>query len=72
MLQEAGLRFAPVSGATYHFNRGLNLFAAIDHIAVSGDAEISGPPVVIRQRYAGEWPTDHYPVIADYRLGAAN
>ena len=67
-LQDAGLRFAPVEGATYHFNRGLNLFAAIDHIAVSGAAELARPPVVLRRQFDGEWPTDHYPVIADYRL----
>jgi hypothetical protein len=23
----------------------------------------------LRQEFAGEWPTDHYPVIVDYRLG---
>ncbi len=69
-LEGAGLRFAPVEGATYHFNRGINLFGAIDHIAVTGDAALAGPPVVVRQRYNGEWPTDHYPVVADYRLGS--
>lgn len=72
MLQEAGLQFAPVEGATFHFNRGINLFAAIDHIAVSGNATLAGEPVVLRERFAGEWPTDHYPVIADYRLGQAD
>ena len=71
-LETAGLQFAPVEGATYHFNRGLNLFGAIDHIAVSGDAMLAGPPVVVRQKYEGEWPTDHYPVVADYRLGRAS
>ena len=71
-LEEAGLTFAPVRGATYHFNRGLNLFGAIDHIAVAGNAQLAGTPVVLRQRYQGEWPTDHYPVIADYRLGGGN
>ena len=69
MLQDAGLTFAPVSGATYHFNRGINLFAAIDHIAVAGDATLANPPVVVRKKYDGEWPTDHYPVVADYVLG---
>ena len=68
ILQAAGLRFAPVQGSTFHFNRGFNLFGAIDHIAVSGDAALAGPPIVVRQKYAGEWPTDHYPVVADYTL----
>ena len=71
-LAETGLDFAPVEGATYHFNRGINLFAAIDHIAVTGDATLAAPPVVVRKKYNGEWPTDHYPVVADYRLGSGN
>ena len=70
MLQEAGLTFAPVKGSTFHFNRGINLFGAIDHIATSGAAQLTGDPVVIRKKYDGEWPTDHYPVVADYILGA--
>ncbi len=69
ILAEAGLDFAPVQGSTFHFNRGINLFGAIDHIASSGNAQLVGPPIVLRQKFAGEWPTDHYPVIADYRLG---
>lgn len=71
ILADTGLAFAPVKGATFHFNRGINLFGAIDHIATTGDAELAGPPVVLRQKFAGEWPTDHYPVIADYVLGQA-
>lgn len=69
ILADTGLSFAPVSGSTYHFNRGLNLFGAIDHIGSIGAAALAGSPVVLRQKFAGEWPTDHYPVIADYRLG---
>ncbi|MCK0096621.1 endonuclease/exonuclease/phosphatase family protein [Yoonia sp. F2084L] len=69
ILAEAGLDFAPVQGSTFHFNRGINLFGAIDHIASSGNTQLVGPPIVLRQKFAGEWPTDHYPVIADYRLG---
>ncbi len=68
ILADQGLEFAPVKGSTFHFNRGINLFGAIDHIATSGDATRIGDPVVLRQKFAGEWPTDHYPVIADYRL----
>ena len=69
ILQGAGLKFAPVRGATVHFNCGLNLFGAIDHIAHHGAATLVGKPVVLRRQFDGEWPTDHYPVIADYRLG---
>jgi endonuclease/exonuclease/phosphatase family metal-dependent hydrolase len=69
IIADAGIDFAPVQGATYHLNRGINLFGAIDHIGAIGAAKIAGDPVVIRRKYAGEWPTDHYPVIADYMLG---
>jgi endonuclease/exonuclease/phosphatase family metal-dependent hydrolase len=71
VLEETGLEFAPVEGATYHFNWGINLFAAIDHIAHVGDATTVAEPVVLRQKFDGEWPTDHYPVIVDYQLGEA-
>ncbi|MBM9594970.1 endonuclease/exonuclease/phosphatase family protein [Rhodobacteraceae bacterium MCCB 386] len=67
-LEQAGLRFAPVEGATYHFNRGINLFGAIDHVATTADVELVGEPVVLRQRFGGAWPSDHYPVVADVRL----
>jgi len=66
ILAATGLEFAPVEGSTFHFNRGFNLFGAIDHIAATGSAERVGDPVVVRKKYAGEWPTDHYPVVADY------
>lgn len=69
IIADEGIVFAPVAGATYHLNRGLNLFGAIDHIGVVGGATLSGAPIVLRQKFDGEWPTDHYPVIADYRLG---
>lgn len=65
-IAEVGVTFAPVSGATFHFNRGLNLFGAIDQIGYSGSSEPIGGPWVLRQRFDGEWPTDHYPVIADF------
>jgi endonuclease/exonuclease/phosphatase family metal-dependent hydrolase len=68
ILQAAGLTFSPVRGATVHFNRGLNLFGAIDHIAYHGAVTPVGKPVVLRRKFDGEWPTDHYPVIADFNL----
>lgn len=67
-LEEAGLRFVPVEGATYHFDMGLNLFGAVDHIGYAG-ATPAGPPVVYREKPGEVWPTDHYPVVADFRLG---
>lgn len=67
-LERAGLDFLPVDGATYHFNRGINLFGAIDHIARSGGIGPAGDPVVLRRRFGATWPTDHYPVLADLRM----
>lgn len=68
ILEEAGLDFLPVDGATYHFNRGINLFGAIDHLAVTDNVRPANEPMVLRQRFRGEWPTDHYPVFADIEL----
>ena len=68
ILEAEGVSFLPVAGSTYHFNRGLNLFGAIDHIGWRGALEPLGPPVVVRERFDGEWPTDHYPVLADFAL----
>ena len=67
-LEEAGLAFVPVEGATYHLDRGLNLFGAIDHIGYAG-ASTLGAPVVLRERFGAVWASDHYPVAADFRIG---
>ena len=68
ILTEAGLAFLPVDGATYHFDRGLNLFPAIDHVGTANGIRAAGPTVVLRRKFEGEWSTDHYPVIADLLL----
>ncbi len=67
-LEDVGVTFAPVEGATYHFNRGLNLFGAIDHIGWTRGVTAASEPVVIRRKFGGEWPTDHYPYIIDLKL----
>lgn len=64
LMEEAGVTFLPVPGATVHFNRGLNLFGAIDHIGLSAGLT-AGTPVVVRQKFGEVWPSDHYPVFAD-------
>lgn len=69
ILEGAGLRFLPVQGATVHFDRGFNLFGAIDHIAVGPGVAAEGAPMVLRQSFGGVWPSDHYPVAADLVLG---
>lgn len=67
LLEEAGLRFAGVRGATYHLNRGINILGAIDHIAASAGIDVSRPRV-LRERFRDTWPSDHYPVYADITL----
>ena len=67
MLEDAGLTFVPVGGATYHLDRGLNLFGAIDHIGYSG-ATTLGAPMVFREKTGPVWASDHYPVAADFTL----
>ena len=69
-LEGAGLSFVPVSGSTYHFGHGIDLFGAIDHLAHGPGAAAFGEPVVLRRRFDGRWPSDHYPLVADFRLEA--
>ncbi|MFZ5962304.1 endonuclease/exonuclease/phosphatase family protein [Thalassococcus sp. BH17M4-6] len=66
-LEATGIAFADVPGSTYHFNRGLNLFGAIDHLGYIGATPVQGP-LVLQRQFGGEWPSDHYPVFADFRL----
>jgi len=47
ILQKAGFTFLPLDGSTYYLNRGMNLFGAIDHIALAGP--MPAPP----RRYNG-------------------
>ena len=68
VLEETGLAFVRIDGATYHLDRGLNLFGAIDHIGYSGGARSVGDAVVVRETFGDVWPTDHYPVVADFTL----
>lgn len=67
-IAKAGLTFAPVEGATWHWNMGLHLNGPVDHLAWSEGIAMIGGPVVLRQKFDGEWPTDHYPVLGDFRL----
>ena len=68
ILAAAGLTFAPVPGATFHLDRGLHLFGAIDHLAHGPGAQPLGPLAVLRERYDGEWPSDHHPVVGDFLI----
>ena len=64
-MEAVGVRFAEVPGATYHFNRGINLFGAIDHIGVTKGLRLASEAVVLREMFGDVWPTDHYPVVVD-------
>ncbi|QFS81400.1 Endonuclease/Exonuclease/phosphatase family protein [Roseivivax sp. THAF40] len=68
ILEDAGLAFLDVDGATYHFDRGINLFGAIDHIGLSQGITARAGPFTLQRKFAGEWPSDHYPVLADITL----
>lgn len=67
ILRRAGYERAPARGATFHFNRGLNVMPGIDHVLVSGGVEVLGA-WVDREAYGERYPSDHYPVVADVRL----
>lgn len=59
------LNLAKPPGATFHFNRGLNLIPAIDHIFYSDNITLIGKTHRLRKKYNGVYPTDHYPVTAE-------
>lgn len=67
-LELAGLTFPRVPGATYHLNRGVHLFGAIDHIGLSANLSLARGPFVLQRRFMQEWPSDHHPVVADILL----
>ncbi|WP_300518135.1 endonuclease/exonuclease/phosphatase family protein [Aliiroseovarius sp.] len=68
ILRRAGLSIREAIGASFHFNSGLHLFGAIDRIARSPQIEQVGGPWLIDQQFDGIWPSDHYPLVGDFRL----
>jgi endonuclease/exonuclease/phosphatase family metal-dependent hydrolase len=67
-LEDAGVTFWPAQGSSFHFNRGMNLFPAIDHIGGTNGIAPVGETFTLRGRFEGEWATDHYPVVGDFIL----
>jgi endonuclease/exonuclease/phosphatase family metal-dependent hydrolase len=59
---DAGLRIANTTGSTYHFYRGIRILPAIDHVLHSPTLEHDSTEV-LRRRYDGVWPSDHFPVV---------
>lgn len=65
LLQEEGLVLVPSSGASYHFNGGLHLYGAIDHVLHGEGLRAESEAQVYRAGQAGRYPSDHYPVWVD-------
>jgi endonuclease/exonuclease/phosphatase family metal-dependent hydrolase len=57
----AGLTVAETRGSTFHFNRGIAVQPAIDHVLYSKSFAYKSTRV-IRDRIDGQWPSDHYPL----------
>ncbi|MFC3888119.1 endonuclease/exonuclease/phosphatase family protein [Salinispirillum marinum] len=60
-IRDLGFTLASSAGSTFHFNRGLHLFPAIDHILFTGFQQ-QGDTERLNRRYDGVWPSDHHPV----------
>ena len=67
-VKEAGFEGTDLLRPTYHLGVGLGFAPAVDHILHSPAFERVGEAVRHRGRYAGAFPSDHYPVSALYRL----
>ena len=61
ILRRAGYARARANGPTFHFRRGINLIPAIDHVLGSPDVTF-GESEVHRNRFLGQFPSDHHPV----------
>jgi endonuclease/exonuclease/phosphatase family metal-dependent hydrolase len=68
ILENAGVIFDRTPGATYHLNRGLHLFGAIDHLSRTRDVALAAGPFVLQRKFDDVWPSDHHPVYADYLM----
>jgi endonuclease/exonuclease/phosphatase family metal-dependent hydrolase len=70
ILEQAGLELADRDGSTFHFNKGINLFPAIDHVLFSG-FEQKGETLTLNKKYGGVWPSDHHPIRVELSLKSA-
>lgn len=67
-LKSIPLSLVKPAGATLHFNRGLYIIPAIDHIFVNEKFLYPSKVERLKKRYAKVWPTDHYPVTVELQL----
>ncbi|MGI9390426.1 MAG: endonuclease/exonuclease/phosphatase family protein [Boseongicola sp.] len=68
ILKSGGLEIVESRGSTFHLNVGLNITSPIDHLLHSQNASPVGPARIVRDRPGRIWPSDHYPVVADFIL----
>jgi endonuclease/exonuclease/phosphatase family metal-dependent hydrolase len=69
ILADSGLEVAETRGSTFHFNRGITLEPAIDHVLYSPEFEHKSTQV-IRERINGQWPSDHFPLFVTLSFNA--
>jgi endonuclease/exonuclease/phosphatase family metal-dependent hydrolase len=65
-LKETGLEGTDLLRPTFHFGLGLGIPPAIDHILHSSGIKRVGEAQVHKDKVNGRYPSDHYPVSADY------
>lgn len=65
----AGLTIAETRGSTFHFNRGISVQPAIDHVLYSNTFAYKST-WVIRDRINGQWPSDHFPLFVTLSISA--
>jgi endonuclease/exonuclease/phosphatase family metal-dependent hydrolase len=61
IVADTGLTVARTRGSTFHFNRGITVQPAIDHVLYSKTFAHQRTRV-IRDRIDGRWPSDHFPL----------
>ncbi len=67
-LAKLGLTGTALFTPTFHFGKGIGIWPAIDHILHGAGIERLEQATVHRDRFDGQFPSDHYPISAVYRL----
>lgn len=62
----AGLVRAPADAPSFHFQKGVHLYPAIDHLFSTPELTWRWGGAVARQ-WEGQWPSDHHPVLGVFR-----
>jgi len=65
-LAAVGLVRAPADGPSFHFQKGVHLYPAIDHLFTTPGLTWRWGGAVARP-WEGQWPSDHHPVIGVFR-----